>query len=154
MRVLVVDDDAGQLGLLKALLEGWGHHVAMAADGEAGLAQAETFRPQVMITDLHMPKVDGFQLMQRLRSEQALPPTIVLTGFGSVEVAVETVHKFGAFWFLEKPVKAESLRVLVDRATSQAALTEATNHLTSASQTVLNGFMFYSYLYSKGEGHF
>jgi DNA-binding NtrC family response regulator len=47
---------------------------------------------------------------------------VVLTGFGNVDVAVETVHKFGAFWFLEKPVNAESLRVLLDRAGEQANL--------------------------------
>ena len=58
--------------------------------------------------------------MSRVRSDYGSLPTIVLTGFGNVDVAVETVHKFGAFWFLEKPVSSESLRVLLDRAGEQA----------------------------------
>ncbi len=122
MRVLVVDDEEEQRDLLESLLRKWGHTVTTASDGSEGLALVPEARPQVMITDLHMPKIDGFQLMEKLRAEQALPPTIVLTAFGNVEIAVETVHKYGAFWFLEKPVNSDSLRLLVDRAAAQASL--------------------------------
>jgi DNA-binding NtrC family response regulator len=123
MRVLVVEDDPSQRELLGALLKSSGHHVTTAGDGEEALALIPTARPQVMITDLQMPKMDGIELMDRLGADHALPPTIVLTGFGSVELAVETVHKHGAFWFLEKPIDAESLRVLLDRAADHARLT-------------------------------
>jgi len=122
MRVLVVDDDSEQRSVLQALLTSWGHHVLTAPDGEEALNAVMSERPQVMVTDLHMPKVDGFELMSRVRSDYGSLPTIVLTGFGNVDVAVETVHKFGAFWFLEKPVSSESLRVLLDRAGEQANL--------------------------------
>jgi DNA-binding NtrC family response regulator len=122
MRVLVVDDDADQREFLESLLTSWGHTVNTASDGTAALEAAPAFNPAVMITDIQMPKMDGFELMGRLRSDHQLPPTIVLTGFGSVEVAVETVHKFGAFWFLEKPVNAASLQVLLDRAAEQGNL--------------------------------
>lgn len=122
MRVLVADDDADQRDLLKALLVSWGHQVITAPDGNEALRLVSEERPHVMITDLQMPKIDGFELMSRVRSEIGPLPTIVLTGFGNVDIAVETVHKHGAFWFLEKPVNSESLRVLLDRAGEQASL--------------------------------
>ena len=122
MRVLVVDDDPAEREVLRSLVEAWGHEVESAADGEEAAELVATTRPQVMITDLHMPKLDGFELMDRLRGEGTMPMTVVLTAFGSVETAIETVHRHGAFWFLEKPVNAESLRVLIERAAEQARL--------------------------------
>src|SRR5262249_49269314 len=122
MRVLVVDDDSEERDLLRALIETWGHSVTGASNGEKALELVLEARPEVMLTDLNMPGVDGFQLMDRLRTEHALPPTIVLTAFGGMGTAIETVHKYGGFWFLEKPVQPESLRVLLDRAGEQARL--------------------------------
>jgi DNA-binding NtrC family response regulator len=66
--------------------------------------------------------MDGFELMKRLNAEGSLPPTIVLTGFGSVSAAVETVHKYGGFWFLEKPVDIKALRELLERALGHSRL--------------------------------
>src|ERR1044071_7378679 len=103
MRVLVADDDSDQRNLLEKLISSWGHRVETAANGEEALERVPEFSPNVIVTDLMMPGVDGLELMRRLRSEGALPPTIVLTAFGSLELAVETVHMHGGFWFLEKP---------------------------------------------------
>ena len=122
MRVLVADDDADQRELLKALIASWGHKVITAPDGQEALRLVSEEQPHVLITDLQMPKIDGFELMDRVRAELGAIPTIVLTGFGNVDIAVETVHKHGAFWFLEKPVNSESLRILLDRAGEQASL--------------------------------
>jgi DNA-binding NtrC family response regulator len=122
MRVLVVDDDLDQRELLKSVLESWGHTVCGAANGIEALELVQSARPAVMVTDLHMPQMDGFELMERLKAEGSLPPTIVLTGFGSVSAAVETVHKYGGFWFLEKPVDNGALRELLERALGHSRL--------------------------------
>ena len=122
LRVLIVEDDPEQRELLKTLIAAWGHSVEGASTGEEALERVPAVRPHVMITDLHMPGVDGFALMERLRSDGALPPTIVLTAYGSVETAIETVHKYGGFWFLEKPVNPEPLRMLIERAAERALL--------------------------------
>ena len=76
-----------------------------------------------------MPGVNGFEMMQRLRSEGSLPPTIVLTAFGSVETAVETVHNYGGFWFLEKPIDPPALRALLERAGDHGRLASENERL-------------------------
>jgi DNA-binding NtrC family response regulator len=81
-----------------------------------------SFTPNVIVTDLKMPRMDGLELMRHLKAEGALPPTIVLTAFGSIELALQTVHDYGGFWYLEKPVDAGSLRALLQRAADQGRL--------------------------------
>ena len=103
MRVLIVDDENEQRSVLKSLVSSWGSQVLTATDGEEALQLVHSERPHVMLTDLQMPKMDGFELMSRVRSEYGHLPTIVMTGFGNVDIAIETVHKYGAFWFLESP---------------------------------------------------
>ena len=116
MRVLLVDDDLDQTAILQKAILGWGHHVEIACDGVDALRVLSTFTPNVMVTDLQMPRMGGLQLMRRLKAEGTLPPTIVMTGFGSVELAVETVKDYSGFWFLEKPVDVKSLSTLLQRA--------------------------------------
>ena len=82
-----------------------------------------------MITDLMMPRMDGFELMKRLGADGNMPPAIVLTAFGNIETAIQTIHDLGAFWFLEKPIQPAALRVLLERAASQSPLAEETERL-------------------------
>ena len=63
------------------------------------------FPADVIVTDLNMPGLDGFGLLQKLRDSGDMPPTIVLTAYGNIETAVKTVHELGAYWFLEKPIQ-------------------------------------------------
>jgi DNA-binding NtrC family response regulator len=76
----------------------------------------------VILTDLNMPGMDGFDLLDRLRNMGDAPPAIVLTAYGSMESAVKTVHELGAFWFLEKPIQPSALEALVRRAASHGRL--------------------------------
>jgi DNA-binding NtrC family response regulator len=129
MRLLVVDDDQNvREGFSKALTS-WGHEVRTAEDGLDALAVLEKFSAAVILTDLKMPRMDGFELIQKLRSQGRLPPTIVLTAFGSLDMAVSTIHDLGGFWFLEKPVDMPSLRVLLDRAGAHSKLSEENRQL-------------------------
>src|SRR5437879_4114399 len=122
MNILVVDDDFDQLSLIRNVISGWGHNVETATDGADALKVMSRFRPNVIVTDLKMPRMDGFEFMRHLSNEGALPPTIVLTAFGSIELAVETVHDYGGFWYLEKPVNIGSLGALLQRAADQSRL--------------------------------
>src|SRR5579871_5131727 len=122
MRVLIVDDDADQREFLVQTIAAWGHQVRCACDGTQALDQLNAFPANVMVTDLKMPGMDGFELMRHLRGQGTLPPTIVLTAFASLETAVRTVHEYGGFWFVEKPVDTGALRTLLDRAADHGRL--------------------------------
>src|SRR5690348_8435250 len=93
-----------------------------ASDGNEALAKLPDFSPDVIVTDLNMPGLDGFGLLEKLRESGEMPPTIVLTAFGNVETAVRTVHELGAYWFLEKPIQPGPLEVLLRRAGSHAEI--------------------------------
>jgi DNA-binding NtrC family response regulator len=83
----------------------------------------------VIVTDLMMPRMDGFGLLRGLQAVGDTTPTIVLTGFGNIDKAISIVHDFKAFWFLEKPVQPSSLRTLVERAATQKRLLAETSLL-------------------------
>jgi DNA-binding NtrC family response regulator len=89
----------------------------VAVTGQDALDRLATFRADVIIADLVMPRMDGFELLRQLRDRGDLTPTIALTGFGSMEKALSVVHDLKAFWYLEKPVEPRAFRVLLERAT-------------------------------------
>jgi DNA-binding NtrC family response regulator len=141
-RILIADDEEAQRNGLASMLRGWGFAADTAADGQEALEKlmAEPF--SVLITDLKMPRMDGFELLRRLPAENIQVPAIVLTAFGNIETAVSTMHELGAFWFLEKPIQPSVLRVLLERAITQARLTEETQRLQrQLSQTGSMGQM-------------
>jgi DNA-binding NtrC family response regulator len=93
-----------------------------ASDGNDALEKMSRFNPDVILTDINMPGLDGFGFLQKLREMGDMPPTIVLTAYGNVETAVRTVQDLGAYWYLEKPIQANSLEVLLRRAGEHAGL--------------------------------
>jgi len=129
MRLLVIDDDAAERQHVKMLASGLGYEVAEAENGMQALERLASESFSVMITDLRMPQMDGLELIRRLKAEGALPPTLVLTAYGNIELAVATVHELGVFWFLEKPVDPQSLQLLVERASAQARLQSEVHEL-------------------------
>src|SRR5688572_10750988 len=105
MNVLVVEDELEYRDYLLDLIRDWSNDVRGAEDGEEALELLQSFQPDVLVTDLMMPRLDGVQLLTKLRAEGKLPPAIVMTAFGSLEKALEVVHELGGFWFVEKPVE-------------------------------------------------
>jgi len=129
VNVLVVDDEESQRVPLAAMISAWGYNVETAADGQEALEKLATFSPNVVVTDLMMPRMDGFELMKRLGADGSTIPAIVFTAFGNIETAIETIHDLGAFWFLEKPIQPGALRALLERAASQSRLAEEAERL-------------------------
>ena len=115
-RVLIVDDDQSQCAALAAMLSDRGFETQVAADGRAALERLTTFNPDVIVSDLFMPRMDGFELLRHLKEHGDQTPAIVLTGFGSIDKALSAVHELKAFWFLEKPVDPRTFMVLLERA--------------------------------------
>jgi DNA-binding NtrC family response regulator len=115
-RVLVVDDEPAAASGLKELLDAWGYDAWAESDGLAGLRRTEEFRPSVVITDVLMPRLDGFGLLRKLRQEHPEIAVILLTGQGSVEMALRAIQEEGAYHYFEKPIDMRKLRLVVDRA--------------------------------------
>jgi DNA-binding NtrC family response regulator len=122
VRVLIVDDDESQRTLLAQMTASLGFVVATASDGEDALEQHSAQSADVILTDLMMPRMDGFDLLKTLESMGDRTPTIVLTGVGGIEQGLSVVHDLKAFWFLEKPVQPGILRALLERAAAQKRL--------------------------------
>jgi DNA-binding NtrC family response regulator len=129
IRVLVVDDDERQREALGAMVGSLGFAAVTASNGRQALELHAEEPADIILTDLNMPGMDGFELLRNLEEHGDRTPTIVLTGFGSVEKAISVVLDLKAFWFLEKPVKPGILRALIDRAAAQGRLMEETEVL-------------------------
>jgi DNA-binding NtrC family response regulator len=128
-RILIVDDDQRQCSALAAMLSDDHFETQVAADGQEALERLATFNADVIVADLVMPRMDGFELLRHLREHGDLTPTIVLTGFGSIEKALSAVHDLKAFWFLEKPVEPRAFKILLDRAIRHKRLLQRTDGL-------------------------
>ena len=125
----MVDDDPQQRSDVTRMLESNGYQVVAASDGEEALTRLAGTRVSAILTDLVMPRMDGMALLQALAARGDRTPTIVLTGFGSIDHAISIVHELKAFWFLEKPVDPGILRTLLERAIQQNQLIEETDRL-------------------------
>ena len=121
-RVLIVDDDELLRKSLCAIVADGGWATAEAGDGREALDRLTSFDADVIVTDLVMPRMDGIEFLKTLRAAGDERPAIVLTGFGSLDKALSTVHDLRAYWFLEKPVKTSALTALLERAISHRRL--------------------------------
>jgi signal transduction histidine kinase/CheY-like chemotaxis protein len=116
--VLVVEDNADAREMLRALLELGGHRVRTAEDGEAGVAAVETFRPEVVLVDLGLPKLDGYEVARRIRARAAggrRPLLVALTGYGLAEDRDRALAA-GFDAHVVKPADETSLREIFARA--------------------------------------
>ena len=108
-RILIVDDEPVIAESLSELLEGWGYETAVASDGLAGLAKVEEFRPSVVVSDVYMPKLDGFGLLREMRELHPETAVILLTGQGTVEMALRAIQDEGAFHSVVVAIHAAKL---------------------------------------------
>src|SRR6185312_16245458 len=138
-RVLVVDDEPGQRDALAEMVASLGFKATAASNGREALEAQAAHPADIILTDLIMPQMDGFELLRTLEERGDRTPTIVLTGFGSIEKAISVVHDLKAFWFLEKPVQPSILRALIDRAGAQNRLLAETEVLNR--QLSFHGFL-------------
>ena len=113
--ILAVDDDALSLSLLELHLREAGFTPLTASSGAEALAILEHHQVDLIISDLIMPGMDGFELLRQVRERYAGIPTIVITAHGSVESAVEAMRR-GAYDFLKKPSNPEQLQITIRRA--------------------------------------
>jgi CheY-like chemotaxis protein len=116
-RILIVDDDPWILRMVSTLLEKRGYGIFTAEDGEEGVLKADQARPDLIITDVMMPRMDGWQMVRALRSrpELAFIPVIFLTALGGEEDRIKG-FRLGADDYLAKPFRFEELDLRVQNA--------------------------------------
>jgi two-component system response regulator HydG len=125
VRVLIVDDEASARHGLEILLRDDGYVVESAKDGEAALAWTIDHPPDVVVTDLQMPKLNGLGLVKLLHDRDPDLPVIVCTAFSDVSTAVAAMRA-GADQYLTKPIDYPSLTVAIERALARRDLRRET----------------------------
>lgn len=104
-KILIVDDDPTNVDILKARLKANDYHVIEAFDGEEALQEAKAERPDLILLDVMMPKLDGFDVCQRVKADQEMPfiPIILVTAKTETEDIVKGLG-VGADDYLTKPM--------------------------------------------------
>ena len=127
-RILVVDDEPSARTGLEKLLASEGYRVWTAEDGESALVLIDEIAPDIVVTDLKMPGMDGLALLERIRARDRALPVIVVTAFGDVSSAVAAMRR-GAADYLTKPIDLDALLLGVERALEHNHLLAEAEHL-------------------------
>lgn len=128
MKILVVEDEAAVRSVLVDLLDGLGYEVIEASDGAKGWEKAEAERPDLVITDVSMPKMKGTDLLARVKQAMPETPVIVITGYASLKLAVDAV-RLGAYSFIQKPFDIDEIQRVVADALERTRLLDDNKYL-------------------------
>ncbi len=120
-KILVVDDEKNMREVLKIFLEGEDYDVSVADGGESAIEAIKKHIFSLVITDLKMPKVSGFDLLKVIKDISPETIVVIITAFGSPESAVEAM-KLGAFDYIQKPFKNNDIRLVVKNALDKQKL--------------------------------
>ncbi len=120
-RILVVDDKQMLRDSVTATLVRGGHKAIAASDGEAAIAMIAKHRPDVVVTDLKMPGMDGIELLGQIAEFDPQLPVILMTAYATIDTAVRAM-KHGAFDYIQKPFEGDTLILVVKRAVEHYAL--------------------------------
>ena len=127
--LLIADDEKNILSGLKLAFEDEGYDVITASDGKEAWDKLQKNIVDLVITDLRMPEMDGYELLKRIASSYPTLPVIVLTGHGTIETAVETMRD-GAVDFFTKPVDIDKLSLVVKKSIKASELQEQNRKLS------------------------
>ena len=120
-RVLVVDDEENLRLVTRTILKREGYEVEVASTGEEALGRVEAFGPDVILTDVRMPKMGGLDLLATLKAKGIESTVIVMSAYGNVDLALEAM-KAGAYDYIQKPFKAEEIVLILRKAEERESL--------------------------------
>jgi DNA-binding NtrC family response regulator len=135
-RVLVVDDEPDMVDNCVRILRRAGYRCLSTTDPERALAMIESDRPDLVLTDMKMPALDGLAVLRRTHEVDPSVPVIVVTAFATIESAVAAI-KEGAFDYLPKNFSVDQLILTIERALRQRRLAQENRNLREQLQTVL-----------------
>ncbi|TNE51385.1 MAG: sigma-54-dependent Fis family transcriptional regulator [Deltaproteobacteria bacterium] len=134
-RILVIDDNETMREGMAYTIKKMGHTVEMASGGRQGVALFKPGETDLVITDLKMDDLDGIGVIEHVKNEDPDALIIVVTAFGTIDVAVEAMQK-GAFDFITKPFSMDLLRAKVTKALERRALAIKTNRLQAENEVL------------------
>lgn len=126
--ILIVDDENNLREMLAILLKREGYDICQAENGESGFLKAQEISPDLIITDIRMPKITGIDLLRKLREQDNDVAVIMMTAFSSTEEAVEAM-KLGAYDYITKPFKNDEIRLVVKNALERKSLEQENRKL-------------------------
>lgn len=126
--ILVVDDDVSLRRVMEFNLQEAGYKVIVASDGKEGLALFKRHRPEMVITDVQMPEVSGYEVLEKVIAVEPQTLVIIVTAFSTVEQAVEAM-KVGAYDYLAKPFGRDQLNLTVAKAFEYSQLRKENRQL-------------------------
>jgi len=127
-RILIVDDDKIILDSLCEFLKLEGYNASGAESYKQAVAQIQKNRFALVLTDVNLPDGSGFELLDLIRKNHPQTVVIIITGYGSIESAVEAI-KMGAYDYLTKPIVDDELRLTIERALKQQSLLSENQNL-------------------------
>ncbi len=128
-RILVVDDEAAARSALAELLRAEGYEVETAGDAFKAFGRLGEFTPELVLSDLNMPGMDGVELLRKLREYSAELPVVLMTAFAGVETAVTAMHE-GATDYLTKPLNTDELLIVLARCLESGKLRREASELS------------------------
>jgi anti-anti-sigma factor len=114
-KVLVIDDEAPTLNMFRLFLRAYGFEVLTAVNGTEGLETFSRERPEIVVTDIKMPGMDGLEVLRRIKEMDQRAEVIVITGHGDTELALKAVN-LNAADFIHKPIQKKALDEALSRA--------------------------------------
>ena len=131
-RILIIDDDRALCRSLEIQLTQEGHRVESAHSGGDGLRKIADFDPGLVLLDVHLPDMDGLDLLQKIQQARSQLPVVIITGRQEMKVAIEAMRR-GAFDYLRKPFDLDEIFILLEKA---ARLEKTSRTVESASVTL------------------
>jgi len=116
-KVLIVEDEEHERTGLAELVSAWGYRAETAQDGVEGFEKASQWSPAIVVTDLKMPRMDGLELLERLKEDRGTVEVIVVTAQGTIDSAVQAMKK-GAYDYITKPIDTNRLRTILQNASA------------------------------------
>jgi two-component system, NtrC family, response regulator PilR len=122
-KILVIEDEKSMREVLKILLEEEGYEITSASDGLAAIEYLRSDIFDLVITDMKMPKANGFEVLKKVKETSPSTIVIMITAFGTTESTIEAM-KLGAYDYIHKPFKIDEIRLIIQKAFEKKKLSE------------------------------
>lgn len=120
-KILIIDDERSIRNSMKDILTFEKHDVILAENGMEGIVAVKTEKPELVFCDIKMPKMEGIEVLERIKEFSRDTPVVMISGHGTIDTAIEAIKK-GAYDFIEKPLDLNRILITIKNATDKTLL--------------------------------